>query len=303
MVVTLTKFGNPDLKVARLGLGLSEVGQDATQSVEIFENLLNIAFDNGINFLDTAACYGNSEELIGEATANRRDEFVISTKAGHVVGNYPAQEWTAQTVKDSIDLSLVRLKTHYLDIVHLHSCNVDVLEKGDVIEGLQTAKREGKTRYIGYSGDNEAAHWAVDSGLFDTLQTSFNLVDQQGLQSGLLAKAHEKGMGVIAKRAIANATWGADGPPSQYASEYYRRAHLMTQPGPIPSAPEHPILLALGFVLAHREVNIALVGTTDPQHMSENISWFYNSLPIEQEAVEELHQRFGSMGTDWLQQG
>lgn len=303
MVLTQTQFGRTDLKVARLGLGLSEIGNDSSVSDERAEKVLNIALDNGINFLDAAACYGNSEDVIGKTISNRRDDYVISTKAGHVVGEYEGQPWTAKTVRDSIERSLKRMNTHYIDIVHLHSCGVDVLENGEVIRALQDARQAGKTRYIGYSGDNEAAHWAVDSGVFDTLQTSFNLVDQSALKSRLLSKANEKGMGVIAKRPLANATWGAKEAPGSYSSEYYRRAKLMAEPGPVPSAPQDPNLLALGFVLAHREVNIAIVGTTDPEHMRQNVHWFYDELPIPQEAVDELHSRFDEIGSGWLQQG
>ena len=66
----------------------------------------------------------------------------------------------------SIDRSLRRLKTDRVDIVQLHSCGVDVLEKGEVIRALEDAREAGKTRFISYSGDNEAAAWAVGSGIF-----------------------------------------------------------------------------------------------------------------------------------------
>ncbi len=149
------EFGNTGMQVSRLGMGLSEIGNDRGRDAdERAREVLNLALDNGINFLDTAACYGNSEELIGRNIAGRRDEFVLSTKAGHVAGDYEGQPWTAQTIRDSIERSLKRMRTDHLDIVHLHSCSVRVLEQGDVIQALQVAKQEGKTRYIGYSGDN-----------------------------------------------------------------------------------------------------------------------------------------------------
>ena len=194
--------------------------------------------------MDTAACYGNSEELVCRAIGDRRDEFVLSTKAGHVAGDYAGQSWIAKTVRDSIERSLRRMRTDHLDIVHLHSCSVEILERGDVIRALQDAKREGKTNHIGYSGDNKAAVWAVESGLFDTLQTSFNLVDQIA-RTRLFAGAEYQGMGIIAKRPIANAAWGAASSPSGYAAEYYRRAQIMAEGGPIPEEPDDPILLAL----------------------------------------------------------
>lgn len=298
------KLGKTDLMVSRLGVGLSELGSDIRREEESrAKRLLNTALDSGINFLDTAACYGNSEELLGRTISSRRREFVISTKAGHVAGSYPGRPWTAETVRDSIDRSLRRMQTDYLDIVHLHSCSVSVLKKGDVIQALQDAKRAGKTRYIGYSGDNQSAKWAVESGLFDTLQTSFNLVDQKA-RKGLLSEAEEQGMGIIIKRPIANAVWGASRSPSSYAHEYFRRYRVMDDGnGSLEISIEDPIRLALGFVLAHQVVDTAIVGTSDLQHMKDNIQLVDEKLPIDERVVQQLQERFDEIGTDWSQQG
>ena len=294
-----TKFGTTNLMVSRMGIGTSEIRNDSSRKVE---EILTYAFDSGVNFVDTAACYGDSEELIGKTIADRRDEFVLSTKAGHLVGTHSGQAWTAQTIRDSIERSLKRMNTDHLDIVHLHSCSIKVMEAGDVIQALQDAKQAGKTRYIGYSGDNDAAEWAIESSLFDSLQTSFNLVDQKARQKKVLSRAQDKGMGIIAKRPIANAVWKTHGMPSAYAREYYRRAGIMSEPGPIPGAPAYPILIALGFVLSHDEVDTAIVGTNDPEHMRENIEWYYRDLPLDRKVIDELHQRFDRFGLDWPQE-
>lgn len=294
-------LGDTGLTVSRLGVGLNEIGYLSLSDVATASRVLNTALDNGITFLDTAACYGNSEELVGRAIGDRRDDFVVSTKAGHVAGDYDGQSWTAKTVRDSIERSLRRMRTDHLDIVHLHSCSVEILERGDVIRALQDAKREGKTNHIGYSGDNKAAVWAVESGLFETLQTSFNLVDQIA-RTRLFAGAEKQGMGIIAKRPIANAAWGAASSPSSYATEYYRRAQIMAAGGPLPEAADDPILLALGFVLAHEAVDTAIVGTSDPEHMKANIRMAEQQLPISEEAVQELQRRFDSLGSSWSQE-
>jgi len=296
-------FGNTNLEVSRLGAGLAEIGHRLTLADEKqAAQVLNTALDGGINFLDTAACYGISEELIGRTVAHRRQEYVLATKCGHVAGGYEGEEWTAQTIRDSIDRSLVRIKTDYLDLVQLHSCGVDILERGDVIEALLDAKQAGKTRFVGYSGDNEAAAWAVESGLFDTLQTSFNLVDQRA-RTHLFPRAKAKGMGIIAKRPIANGAWGASESPSDYADVYFERAKEMAALGPIPEAPEHRILLSLGFTFAHDDVDVIIVGTHNPEHMKTNLTWVESELPIAAEAVEELHRRFEQIGAGWAQQG
>lgn len=201
-------LGKTGFEVSSLGVGLAEIGYELSfEEVEQAGNVLNGALDAGINFLDTAACYSISEELIGRTVAHRRDEYVLATKAGHVAGGYEGQSWTYETVSDSVDRSLKRLQTDHLDIVQLHSCEIEDLEKGDVIRALQDAKAAGKLRHVSYSGDNEAAHWAVDSGLFSTLQTSFNISDQGANASGLLKKARERGMGTIIKRPIGGGTW------------------------------------------------------------------------------------------------
>ena len=297
----MTTLGNTGLKVSRLGAGLAEIGEQLTLGdVAVAGRVLNAALDSGINFLDTAACYGISEELIGRTIAHRRSEYVLATKCGHVTGGYTGQPWTAQTVRDSIDRSLTRMKTDHLDLVQLHSCDVAVLERGDVIQALMEAREAGKTRFIGCSGDNEAAKWAIESGLFDTLQTSFNLVEQHA-RTRLFRLAEDKGMGIITKRPIANGVWGAERSPRSYADEYFRRAQVMSQMGPIPGAPDDRILLAMGFVLAHPEVDTAIVGTRNPSHTLANIAMVENQLPIPTEAVEELHRRFDQVGQGWTQ--
>ena len=298
-------LGKTGLEISRLGIGLAEIGEkhslDATETTrELFDN----ALDAGINFLDTAACYGISEELVGAAASHRRSEFVLATKAGHFVPRGEGEDWTAEVVTTSIDRSLVRMKTDYLDLVQLHTCSVEVLERGEVIEALQQARDAGKTRFIGYSGDNERAEWAVNSGLFDTLQTSFNLVDQHA-RTRLLPIAREKGMGVIAKRPIANAVWGTDSNPydDEYTAEYSRRALIMQGEGPLPDEPDDRILTAMGFLFAHEEVNVAIVGTHNPGHMLSNIDLLANRLPIPTETVAALYERFGRLEEDWEQKG
>jgi aryl-alcohol dehydrogenase-like predicted oxidoreductase len=285
-----------------LGAGLSEIGYGLTLAQEDRAGrILNLALDRGINFLDTAACYGISEELIGRTITHRRDEYVLATKAGHVAGDYRGRSWTAATVRDSIERSLRRTRTDHLDLVQLHSCGVDVLQRGEVIQALLDARQAGKTRFVGYSGDNEAARWAVEHNLFDTLATSFNLVDQRA-RTELFPLAREKGMGIIAKRPIANAAWGQEHSPSAYASEYHRRAQIVAEQGPLPGDPDDPILLALGFTLAYDAVDTAIVGTRDLDHMRANVRLVEEKLPIPTETVEALERRFDELGTGWSQE-
>jgi hypothetical protein len=193
-------------------------------------------------------------------------------------------------------------------VVQLHSCTVEILERGDVIRALRDARDAGKTRFIGYSGDNENAEWAVASGQFDTLQTSFNLVDQKARRT-LLPAAEAQGMGIIIKRPIGNAVWRASKDPRpyehnpDYTVEYHRRAGVMQAEGALPDEPDDRILTAMGFTLAHPEVDVVIVGTQRPEHMLSNIELVSNRLPIPAAAVEALHERYDRLADGWEQRG
>ena len=300
-------LGKTGLKVTRLGAGLAEIAEEHTlDELPHVGRVLNAALDGGINFLDTAACYFDSEEMVGRTIAHRRDEYVLATKCGHPVRGSSSEPWTARTIRETLEGSLTRLKTDYVDLLQLHSCDVDVLERGEVIETLMEAKRAGKTRFVGYSGDNEAALWAAESGHFDTLQTSFSVADQHA-RTRLFGPAKAQGMGIIIKRPIASGAWGVDSSPSDglkfnphYADEYFERAQQMRAMGPIPNAPDDRILLSLGFVLAHPEADTAILGTRNPSHMAANQE-LVKRLPIPDEVVEELRRRFDELDDDWLQ--
>ena len=292
-------LGKTGIEVTRLGLGLAEVsrqelrGRGTTGAAKV----LNVALDVGINFLDTAACYASTEELIGSAVSHRRDEFFLASKCGHAVDT-EGEPWTSEVIAESIDRSLRRLNTDYLDILQLHSCDLETLKRGESIEAVVRAREEGKTRFIGYSGDNEAALWAVKSGLFDTLQTSFNLVDQNARKE-LLGIAHARDMGIIIKRPLGNGVWGKSSSPYRYANDYFQRAQIMNEFGPIDGAPEDPILLSMGFLFAHDEISTAIIGTHNPDHLRANVEMLENDLPILPQAVEDLHRRFNAVGQNW----
>lgn len=265
--------------------------------------ILGAALDAGINFLDTAECYANSEELIGLTVGHRRDEFVLATKAGHVSTGSSGQPWTGMTVRLGIDQSLKKLRTDRVDLVQIHAYDISAPPPDDVIEAVMDAKEAGKTRFVGYSGENEDAEWAIESGLFDTLQISFNLVDQRP-RYGIFERARERGMGIIAKRPIANAVWGkatstGDAGLSGTNLERLRRARALLEPGPIAESPKDLIALSLGFVLAHEDVHTAIVGTRDPEHMLANIDTVETQLPLADRTVADLHERYDRIGQEW----
>ena len=290
------KLGSTGIEVSRLGIGLSEIRESDVNTVE---KLLNTALDQGVNFLDTSACYGNSEELVGKTVFNRRSEFSLATKCGHITGGYDGIAWTADTIKHSIDRSLSRMKTDYIDLVQLNSCDKEVLEQGEVIDELLEAKKSGKTRFVGYSGDNENAEWAVQSGIFDTLQTSFSLVDQKA-RNGLLKSAQSNGMGIIIKRPIGNGVWGKVSSSSAYTQEYFNRAKAMADLGDIIGS-EDPISMAMGFLFSHEEISTAIIGTTNVNYLLSNIQMLEDGVSISPKTLSELADRFENLGSDWYQ--
>ena len=309
MAMETKRLGKTNIEVGRLGIGLSEVGFNLEMTdVDQASDVINQALDSGVNFLDTAACYGISEELLGIVASERRDEFVLATKAGHYLPRGEGEDWTYDLIISSIDRSLERMKTDYIDLVQLHSCTVEVLERGDVIRALQDAKAAGKTRFVGYSGDNENAKWAVTSGLFDTLQTSFNLVDQSA-RTNLFADVESRDMGLIIKRPIGNAVWGAGADPRpyehipEYTVEYTRRAGVMADEGPLADEPEDRIRLALGFTFAHKEVDVTIVGTQRPHHMKSNLEMVSAPLGVSESTVSDLHARWDKLSAGWEQRG
>jgi aryl-alcohol dehydrogenase-like predicted oxidoreductase len=178
---------------------------------------------------------------------------------------------------------LRRLKTDRLDLVQLHSCSESVLQKGDAIAALQTAGERGYTRYIGYSGDSRAAKFAVDSGAFDTLQTSVNIADQEAIELTVPA-AMERGMGVIAKRPIANAAWKSGHKPiDSYQHTYWDRLRKLNYDFINERPVGQSIAHALRFTLSVPGVHTAIVGTTKPERWQENAQLLAGGLLSEAE--------------------
>jgi aryl-alcohol dehydrogenase-like predicted oxidoreductase len=264
------RLGKTDMEVSVLGFGGAEIGYERTDQA-VVDKLLNSALDAGLNVIDTAECYIDSEGAIGRAVSKRRRDYFLFTKVGH----WPEDGWTKAGIERSLERSLTRLQTDCVDLVQLHSCGKDVLQRGEVIEALEKARQAGKTRYIGYSGDREDALFAVECGRFDTLQTSVSVFDQQAIDL-TLPMARTKQMGVICKRPIGNAVWRYDARPANgYHVDYWQRMVKLGYAfcaGDMrrDAGPEGAAGVALRFTLGIPGVHTAIVGTTNPERFRQN---------------------------------
>src|SRR5213594_4963828 len=261
------QLGRTDIVASVLGFGGSEIGYERV-SARTVARLLGSALDAGLNVLDTAECYDDSESLIGKALGARRREVALFTKCGHA-GGWSSADWRRAPLLASIERSLRRLATDYVDLIQLHSCSLGELRKGEAIEALEQARERGWARYIGYSGDGEAARYAVECGRFDTLQTSISVADQEAIDHTLpLASARQ--MGVIAKRPLANLAWSYERKPAEpYYQTYWSRLRTLDYRF-LKSAPDTAVGTALRFTLGAPGVHTAIVGTTKPERWLQN---------------------------------
>ena len=281
------KLGTTDMEVSVLGFGGSEIGYQRV-SARTVSRLLGSALDAGLNVIDTAECYEGSEELIGKAVSGRRRDFHLFTKCGHG-RSFGRADWRAAALLTSIERSLRRLRTDAVDLIQLHSCSLEHLQKGEVIAALERARERGYARYIGYSGDGEAARYAIECGRFDTLQTSVSIADQEPLEL-TLPRAVQRGMGVIAKRPIANVAWRYQRKPAEpYYQDYWMRLRALDYP--FLRTETDAVATALRFTVGTPGVHTAIVGTTKPERWAENAALLAAG-PLARAATEEIRARW-----------
>jgi len=289
------KFGKTDMEVSVLGFGGAEIGFNPQQTQDEVNQLLNSALDAGLNLIDTAAGYLKSEQMIGEAVSKRRQDFYLITKCGALDG-FTRADWSKKGILETIETSLRNLKTDYLDIAQLHSCDSEILRRGEAIEALQRAQEKGYTRFIGYSGDNEDAKTAIEMDVFDSLQTSVSIADQSPID-GNIKLAAKKGLGVIAKRPIANAVWRHKEKPSEsYHHEYWDRIQKLKFDF-LNKSLEEATATALRFTLSILGVDTMIVGTTRPNRWQENAKYVAEG-NLSGEEYEAIRQRWQEVGGD-----
>ena len=290
--------------LGRTGYAVSEIGFGAAPTAflktDVAEavKLLNGLLDQGLTLIDTATSYPGSQAFIGNHLVHRRDDYVLVSKVSGKLRGVDAPEWSAAVVAACVDNALKELKTDFLDVMLLHTCDLETLKNGEALGALATAREAGKIRFAGYSGDNEAAAYAAGHADVAVLETSINIADQRNIDVALpVAKAHNTG--VIVKRPVANACWKnpADQPGmyKNYSANYTDRltkmaitpADLGFSGDPLVVWPE----IALRFTLSFPEVSSALVGTTNPANAQTNLDAAGKG-PLPAEAVAKLRDAF-----------
>lgn len=299
------RLGRTGFEVSALGFGGGPVGFLGTEQDKV-TTIVNYLLDNGVNFIDTAAGYPGSEEALGNAVSHRRDEYVLVSKCGQAFDDLEGDAWSAQVIEQTVDRALRRLKTDHLDVMLLHSCEQEVLEKGEAVEALVRARDAGKIRHAGYSGDNDAVLYAAGLDAIDVVETSVNICDQANIDS-LLPEAKRCDIGVIVKRPVANAAWlGVGQQPGFYANyttNYSERFEAMGLDLADLGGDGDWAEIALRFTLAQDGVTSAIVGTTNPENAKRNIEVAAKG-PLPNEMTVAIRSAFAraelTSGEAWL---
>lgn len=276
-------FGNTGLQVSALGIGSSP-------NADVYRLLL----DQGVNLVDTAQCYGEHEVFLGNTIRHRRHEFILVSKCGHH-NVLPDGSWRSHTISmKDIDRALQRLQTDHLDVMLLHSYDYDLLEKGDAVRVLAEAKKAGKIRFAGYSGDNDRAVLAASLPDIDIVETSISIADQHNIGL-LLPMAIRRGLGVIAKRPTTSGAWRmlSDDPASYATSNKrpYVERLLAMKITPADFAAQDWLELSLRFNIAVNGLHTSIVATSSVVHAQANVDAISKG-PLPADAFETLRQVF-----------
>jgi len=208
--------------------------------------LLDLARDLGINLIDTAPAYGMSEERLGPLLQGQRDHWVIVSKVGEeFVDGQSRFDFSPKHTRFSVERSLRRLETDRIELVLVHSDgrDLEILQHSGVYETLAELKREGKIRGFGLSGKTvEGGLLALQHG--DCAMVTYNLNERAERPVLDYAQAHAKG--ILVKKALAS-------------------GHACLSSG------EDPVRLSFEMLFAHPGVGAAIVGTINPQHLSDNV--------------------------------
>jgi aryl-alcohol dehydrogenase-like predicted oxidoreductase len=277
-------LGRTGLQVSDIGFGALEIGRPwgirspedpgLPPSLEEVDRLLRRALDLGINFIDTAAAYEDSEERIGRTIPDLRDDYYLATKFGERfrTGEGSHYDFSAPAAMGFLETSLRLLKTDYVDLwqIHCGANDLQTVTSEETMGAMLAAKAQGKARFLGVSpGSVEAAMAAIESGVYDTLQLTYNLYDR-AMEETVLPAAKAANVGVIIKWPLGGGALtskferlDAEKDNRKARAERYQaiaERHGMTLPD-----------LALRFLLSNDAVSTLIAGTRSITHLEANV--------------------------------
>ncbi len=203
-------LGKTGLRVSEIGYGAAQIGNINLPESQA-DRSLNAVLDAGINFIDTAAMYGQSEARIGKFISHRREEFVLATKCGDYVAESNGKrgivrDYSRDGILRTIDDSRKKLDMDVIDIVQFHGLPEPADDEQVAFEALLDAREKGWTRFIGVSADGPSAAAAARRWDLDTQEFTYNILYQESAEN-LMPTLRSLGMGTIIKRPISNAVW------------------------------------------------------------------------------------------------
>lgn len=270
-------LGRTGLEVTRLGYGAMEIrtefagNETRPLSEDQAETILNAVLDGGINFIDTADCYGRSEEFIGRFISHRRDEYYLATKCGchpdhgQKHKGWVGKIWTKENIYRGVDESLRRLQTDHIDVMKFHGATVEDCEKGKVIEALQEMQEQGKVRWIGTSSALEAKPIFLRWGSFDVFQLGYSALSRTA--ENFITQAAEAGTGMVIRGGVAQGEPGEGRGGADNWNKAFEEAKLDELRG----EGESRTAFMLRFTLSHPDIHTTIVGTRNPEHLRANI--------------------------------
>jgi len=198
-----------ELKFSEIGFGAWGIGGRSYGNTSygdtddaVSRHALSTAFERGITFYDTSNVYGegHSEELIGDVFSSVRDQVVIASKAG-MVNMKGETNYSPEYIRASLEGSLRRLRTDYVDLFQLHNPPPDFIETNpELVRLLEDLKNDGTIRAIGLSlGNPLDGLQFLDHTSFDCIQVNLSMLDIRAYSCGLLEKARTIGVGIIAR--------------------------------------------------------------------------------------------------------
>ena len=295
-------LGRTGLMVSEIGFGAWAIGGGwGSQSEQDSIAALNRALDLGVNFLDTAAGYGEgkSERLIGQVLRERTEKVVVATKTPPVPGNWPPspydlaeERYPEKYLRENVEERLRNLGTDCLDLLQLHTWTRAWNKNPAPLEVLKKLQAEGKIRFIGISTPEHDQNSLIDlmrRGYLDTVQVIYNIFEQEPAAEFLPA-ALEHNVGVLVRvvfdEGILTGKYTADSlfPEGDFRRSYFagdRLARAVRRVQQIETDIAGSGLTlpqaALLFALAHPAVSTIIAGVRNVQQAEANVA--ASSLP------------------------